>query len=340
MRNAAAVKLFSPHSGFGLRRRVAARLKSLLLLPALCLFLSACSDSSDTFQGYTEGDFVYMASSQAGQLEHLYVQRGQEVAAGEMLFSLEHAREVAFVLQREEEFKSAEALLKDMLTGQRPLELDVTRAQLAQAKAVARDSALTFKRDQSLYAQGAIAKAQLDNSRALADSDAARVEQMQKQLGVGELADREERIKAQEAFLEASRAALAQARWVLEQKSVPARQAGLVYDTMYREGEWVPAGSPVARLLPPQNVYVRFFVPQSALAGLKVKQKVVVHVDGASDIPAAISYISNEAEYTPPVIFSNDTRDKLVYMVEAYPTPDEAARLHPGQPVSVSVSAP
>lgn len=316
------------------------RLFSLLLFVPLCLLFISCSRDSGGFQGYVEGDFVYMSSSQAGQLAHLYVQRGQEVKAGEGLFALESIREAALVAQREEELNSVAALLNDMLTGQRPLELDVTRAQLAQTKAQARDSALNLKRAEALYAKEAIAKAELDNFRALADTDAARVEQMQKQLGVGELADREERIKAQEAMVEAARASLAQARWTFEQKNVAAYQAGLVYDTMYSEGEWVPAGSSVARLLPPQNIYVRFFVPEGSLAGLAAGQQVIIRLDNASDIPAVIRYISKEAEYTPPVIFSNDTRDKLVYMVEAYPAPQDAARLHPGQPVRVAVSEP
>lgn len=314
------------------------RQAAFALLPASMLFVAGCSSDSDTFQGYVEGDFVYMASSQAGQLEHLYVKRGQQANTGDQLFSLECGQEIAQVAQREADFKSAQALLNDMLTGQRPLELDVTRAQLEQAKALAHDSALMLKRNEALYAQGGIAKASLDNYRAAAETDAARVAQMESQLGVGELPSREERIKAQEALVESATAALAQARWQLDQKRVATYQVGLVYDTMFREGEWVPAGSPVARLLPPQNIYVRFFVPQTALAGLHVDQNIAIHIDNAPDMPAIITYISSEAEYTPPVIFSNDTRSKLVYLIEAYPTPEDAVRLHPGQPVSVSVA--
>ena len=116
------------------------KLLRLLLVPLLCMFFFGCSGESDTFQGYVEGDFVYMASSQAGQLTRLQVTRGSQAATGDPLFELEHGQELTLVAQRQEELKSTEALLNDMLTGQRPLELDVTRAQLEQARAIARDA--------------------------------------------------------------------------------------------------------------------------------------------------------------------------------------------------------
>ena len=98
------------------------------------------------------------------------------------------------------------------------------------------------------------------------------------------------------------------------------------------------AGSPVVRMLPPANVKVRFFVPQAVVGSLASGRPVAIQCDGCgAEIPAAISYISNEAEFTPPVIYSNETRSKLVFMVEARPSPDNATRLHPGQPVSVTL---
>jgi HlyD family secretion protein len=117
---------------------------------------------------------------------------------------------------------------------------------------------------------------------------------------------------------------------------VHALHAGLVFDTMYRSGEWVPAGSPVVRMLPPENVKVRFFVPESVLGSLSAGRKLEIHCDGcAASIPATVSYVSAEAEYTPTNIYSNDTRAKLVYLVEARPQPADAMRLHPGAPVEV-----
>jgi HlyD family secretion protein len=117
---------------------------------------------------------------------------------------------------------------------------------------------------------------------------------------------------------------------------VSAPAEGLVVDTLYRIGEWVQAGSPVVQMLPRQNVKVRFFVPEAVVGGLVPGRALMIHCDGcAADLPAKITYVSNSAEYTPPVIYSNENRAKLVFMVEAHPSAADAVKLHPGQPVAV-----
>ncbi|MCD0506007.1 HlyD family secretion protein, partial [Bordetella petrii] len=182
-----------------------------------------------------------------------------------------------------------------------------------------------------------IARAQLDDSRAQARSGAARVRELQAQLEVSALPGRAQQMDAQQAQVEVARAALARADWTLAQKQVAAAQDGRVFDTLFRPGEWVAAGSPVVRMLPPGNIKLRFFVPQAALGALHVGDPVTVSCDACGGpIPARISYVSQEAEYTPPVIYSRNSRSKLVYMVEAHPGPQDAARLHPGQPVEVA----
>jgi HlyD family secretion protein len=91
-------------------------------------------------------------------------------------------------------------------------------------------------------------------------------------------------------------------------------------------------------MLPPANVKVRFFVPEPLLGTLWVGRTVVLRCDGAaSAVPAKVTYISAESEYTPPVIYSNETRSKLVYLIEARPDPAQARNLHPGQPVVVAL---
>jgi HlyD family secretion protein len=323
-------------------RRGAARLSEVMavlrngFLLLLMVVLGGCGSRTPTYQGYVEGEFVYLASSQPGHLEHLAVTRGQQVARGTPVFRLEATEEEAEQHQAQHQLGVAQAQLADIETGRRPPEIDVIRAQLLQAQAAARKSAQQRQRDEAQYRAGGISREQFEVTLAQATSDAAHVSELQSQLDVARLPGRQQQLKAQSAQVLFAEAALAQANWRLGQKSVSAPSAGLVFDTMYREGEWVAAGNPVVRMLPPQNIKVRFFVPQTILGSLAVGHKVSLHCDGcAADIPATITFVSPEAEYTPPVIYSNETRAKLVYMIEAHPTPEYAVRLHPGQPLAV-----
>lgn len=309
------------------------------ILGAMALVACACSKQPDNvYQGYVEGDFVYMASSQPGQLVQLAVRRGESVQQGTLLFSLESQSEADAVRQAQHQLQAAQSQRADLLTGKRRPEVEVTEAQLQQARADAQRTREQLERDEAQYRAGGIAKGQLDDARAAAQAAQAKVRELEAQVQVARLPGREQQIQAQSAQVEAARAALAQAQWRLEQKQVHAPQAGLVFDTMYRAGEWVPAGSAVVRMLPPGNVKVRFFVPEPVVGSLATGRKVSIHCDGcAADVPATVSFISTQAEYTPPVIYSNETRAKLVFMVEARPDAADAAKLRPGQPVQVTL---
>lgn len=138
------------------------------------------------------------------------------------------------------------------------------------------------------------------------------------------------------AQLEQVRAQLAQAQWTLAQKTVAAPAAGVVEDVYYRVGEQVAAGAPVLALLPPQNRKLRFFVPQSDLDRVRIGTRISAHCDGcAAPIDATVRFVAPQAEYTPPVIYSAAARQKLVFLVEAWPEAAAALALRPGQPVEV-----
>lgn len=311
---------------------------SLSMLAAILLGSACAPKVNNSSQGYVEGDFVYMAASQPGQLLDLAVQRGETVKQGALMFSLESQNESEAVQQATDQLHAAQAQLADLLTGKRPQEIAVTRAQLAQARDDAQRADLQLQRDEAQFRAGGVPQGQLIDSRQAALSAQAHVRELEAQLRVAELPSRAAQIRAQQAQVDADRAALAQAQWKLDQKQVHAVQAGLVFDTLYRDGEWVPAGSPVVRMLPPENIKVRFFVPEAVLGALPPGRKVTIHCDGCTaGIPAAIGYVSVQAEYTPTNIYSNDTRANLVFMVEAHPEQrGDALKLHPGQPVQVS----
>lgn len=311
---------------------------SRIALFAICALLTGCTeDPSASYQGYVEGEFVYLSSSESGRLDRLLVTKGQQVSAEMPLFALESANEAAVERQARQQLNVAEAQLQDLRTGKRPPELEVIRAQLSQAVANEKNSAAKLSRDKAQHKAGGIATAQLEATQAEADVNAARVRELKSQLEVASLSARDQQIQAQTANVAAARAVLDQAIWKLNQKSVTAASAGLVFDTIYHEGEWVKAGNPVIRLLPPEKVKIRFFIPEPVLGTLTIGTEVALHCDGCpTDIPAKVTFIATEAEYTPPIIYSNETRSKLVYMIEAHPLA-ASANLHPGQPVEVKL---
>lgn len=256
------------------------------LLPFL--FLAGCSPHfSNQFQGYIEGEYVYVASPLGGTLETLAVARGEEVQASQLLFQLERRSEADAARQASNNLAQAKANLT-----------------LSEAEYV--------RREQLRGNQGVISEEELDQARAQRDADQAQVA--------------------------AQTAALAKSNWSFEQKEQFAPTNAYVQDTLYRVGEWVAAGNPVVQLLPPANLKVRFFVPETILPEIKPGQAVSVTFDGGErDYSATVNYISTQAEFTPPVIYSQENRSKLVYMIEAKLSPADAPNLRPGQPVDVEL---
>lgn len=308
------------------------------VLLVLVAVVACTADAPAGYQGYVEGEYVHVAPALGGRLDKLLVQRGQTIGAGAPLFELEAGAERAARQQADDQLAAAQAQLADLEHGRRQPELGVVRAQLAQAVAAQQQAEQQVERDRAQFEVGGIARAQLDDSRANQEIRAARVRELNRQLEVSRLPARDQQIRAQRAQVAAARAVLAQASWRLDQKRVAAQHGALVVDTLFREGEWVAAGAPVVRLLPPGHVKVRFFVPQAVAGGLKPGRQVVVRCDGCpADVPATVSFIADGPEYTPPVIYSNQTRAKLVFMVEAQPAADKATSLRPGQPVTVSL---
>jgi len=311
-------------------------------LAAAAIFAAGCGPAGERpLQGYVEGEYVRIAAPFAGTLQQLSVKRGDAVAAGAPVFALERENEVAARRQAEQQLQAAQARLDNLKTGKRPPEVETVAEQLRQAMAARELSAANLKRQADLQASGFVSMAALDDARTQLKRDEAQVASLQASVATAKLPARTEEIRAAEADARAARDVLAQADWRLMQRAVAAPAAGLVHDTYYVVGDWVPAGSPVAAVLPPGNVRIRFFVPETALGGVKPGQSIAVTCDGcAAPVPAQIVFVSDRAEFTPPVLYTRDSRAKLVYLVEARPAPADAAKLHPGQPVDVTLAAP
>ena len=306
------------------------------------LLLAACSQrTQEVALGYVEADYVRLSSPLAGQLAKLYLERGQQVAAGAAAFTLEQESERAGQEESRHRVEQARRQLADLQTGRRPDEIRALQAQLDQARAALAASTADLERTQRLVRDQFVSPSRLDEQRATVQRDRARVDELAANLRQGRQGARENQVAAAQQELEAAEAQAEQAEWRVEQKTRTVPVAGTVFDVLFREGEWVPAGSPVITLLPPGNIKARFFVSQSVAGGLRLGQPVELSCDGCgAPVTARISFLSPEIEYTAPVIYSRDQRGKLVVMVEARPDDPKRASLRVGQPLEVRLGAP
>lgn len=270
-------------------------MKKLSLL--LLLFLAGCGNENDhAWLGYAEGDAAFVAAPQAGWVSHMAINRGDWVSRGEHLFTLDNTHEVA-------------------TRDQAVANLTQAKAALVQEEANLAYTQKTLARQQGLERANAGVPTALDQALASYRQSQAHIEQLQGQ------------IRQMEAVLNDS-------NYQLSQRDIVALTSGRVQDIFFWPGEYAPAMTPVVSILPPDRVFVRFFVPESDFAKIHLGDKVAISCDGcAKGITATVSFIASQEEFTPPVIFSEDSRDKLVFKIEA--RAPGGLKLNPGQPVDV-----
>ena len=304
----------------------------------MATLVAACSNGNDgSFQGYIEGEYLYLAAPLAGYLDTLQGVRGSRVADGAPVFSIAADQELDGLREATARESGAREKLRNLSEPHRAPEVAAIEAQVRVAEAALQLSDRQLRQQESLAAKGYISSARLDEARAARARDAAQVDSARQQLATYRATlGRVPEMRAAEADVEAARAQVAQKRWQVEKKVVAAPAAGEIVETYYRQGEWVPAGQAVASLLPDKLRRIRFFVPETAVVNIRPGRSIEAACDGcARPIRGTVTFIAPQAEYTPPVIYSRGSREKLVFRVEAAPAPGEAAALRPGLPVDV-----
>lgn len=296
-------------------------------------------DDSAQYLGYVEGETSLIAPPVAGRLVARPVERGQRVKKGDRLFVIDPELAKAEVARAEAALAESKARYDNLLTGKRPAERDITHAQRREAEAALAQAELDYKRQGELLARGINARQAYEQAESQLHQMRARVASLVAQEKVNELAARPDEIAAAKATVEQNRANLEQARKRLDDQMPVAPEDALVENTFYNVGEWVPAGTPVVSLLPAYRVKLRFYVPQGDVAAVRMGQQVRFTCDRCPpDLKANVIYISPRVEYTPPVIYSQSARAKLVFLIEARPEPGQVP-LAPGLPISVAAVA-
>jgi HlyD family secretion protein len=270
-------------------------MKKLALLCLLVLAGCKPAEKDQPWLGYGEGDFAFVSAPQAGWVTQMKVERGTQVHRGDLLFVLDSTREKAGTEQAQAQLAQA-------------------RASLKQENAILAYARVTLERQNRLARENA-------GTPTVRDEVLSNYRQSEQRVGL---------LTAQINQMEA---ALAGAAYSLNQRQVIAQTEGHVQDIYFREGEYLPASTPAISILPPRNVFVRFFVPETEFSRLRLGSKVRITCDGCKPMDATVTFIAAREEFTQPVIFSVDNREKLVFKAEA--RLPGGLPVHPGQPVEV-----
>jgi HlyD family secretion protein len=287
------------------------------------------------YLGYVEAETTLIASPIAGRLVARPVQRGDQVTRGTPLLQLDPVAADAEVERTSATVAEAKAQLENLRTGKRDIEQEIVRAQRREAEAALRLAELDLARTSQLVTNGTVSRVRFDQATSQVEQLRAKVEQMRALEASGDLGGRSREIEAGEAKVKEATASLAQAASRRADLAPISPVDALVENTFFDVGEWVTAGQPVVSLLAPDKLKLRFFVPEDQVALARPGATVTFNCDGCGGRQkATITYVSPRAEFTPPVIYSENARRKLVFMVEAK-LAEPNARLRTGLPVEV-----
>jgi HlyD family secretion protein len=287
-----------------------------------------------SWNGYVEADYVYIAAASPGVIETIAVTEGESVEAGQLLFVLRQEQQLALLRAAEARVAVAAANMENLTTGSRAEEVEVIRANLGKAAADLQLAESTLSRSEKLAAEGLTPEAKVEQDRATLASARAQVAQLQAELAVAELPARDPEQVAAEANLFAAEADADKARSDLADRTVTAPKAGRIERLYFGPGEMANAGVPIAALLPSAALKVKFYVGEADRPGFALGDVVAVSCDGCSDgLTATLSYFASDPQFTPPVIYSREERMRLSFLAEA--VLDNGADLRPGQPVTI-----
>lgn len=304
----------------------------ITVLAATGVFRS--DEGAGEYLGYVEGETSLIGSPIAGRLIERAVERGARVRAGDQLFTIDPDIAKSDVTRAEAAVAEARARYANLLTGKRQPEQEIVRAQEREVEAQLALAEKELRRQTELVKGSAAPKTALEQAQAQVHQLQARLASLKAQENVGTLAARPNEIKAAANVVAEAEANLSQARARLDDLMPRAPEEAMVENTFYNPGEWVTAGTPIVSLLAAGRVKLRFFIPEQDLSRAKIGSRIRFSYDGhPSALGATITYISPRAEFTPPVIYSQSARTKLVFLIEA--KPDSGATLSPGLPVSV-----
>jgi len=316
-----------------------------ILSPGLCvvclLLFSACGPSNHSenrIPGYLECDWVLISSPRSGELVERPVRRGDPVNTGDRIGRLDGTIEKAQLAEIEARVSAARHRLTDAKLGDRPENLAIIEAQVAEASATYSYAKAEFERTQTLFNEAAISERELNRATSDFSRSQEALRTLENRLAAAKIGQRPDAVKSLESEVDALMQQKATLEWHLKQTDVLSPDEGWIQETYAEPGEWIGAGKPLFMIRPKGRLNVRFYAPDHMVPQFALGTTIRFHLSGEPEpVPAEVRYISTKPEHTPPVLYSRTSQDSLVFMIEASLSSTDADRLNPGAAVEVEV---
>lgn len=306
------------------------------LMGLLALIPGVGQPAAATWNGYVEEDYVYAAAPTAGPIDTIAVKEGDDVKKGAVLFTLDAAQQQASYAAARAQADAAQSNLANLQSGQRPEEIEVTKAQLAKAQSNLALAKQTLSRTLDLFRQGNAPQSNVDSASSAVQSAQSEVDTLQAQIAVANLPARPDQQAAAQAQLAAAQAQAVVAKAALDDRTVTASEDGRIERLFFKTGEVANAGTPVLSLRGGAAMKIEFYVNEADRSQFPLGTKIGVSCDGcAAGLTATVTFLASDPQFTPPIIYSRDERKRLVFLTEA--TMDQQDDILPGQPVSIEL---
>jgi HlyD family secretion protein len=305
----------------------------------LILASAAGCDKDTTLQlpGSTEWDRASVLAEVSERVVDWYVTEGDEVAAGDLLLTLDSARQDAKIAQAKHRLAEAESALEELRNGPRKETIARARADLESAGAAVVEAELEYTRVSELLARALTSRQSVD--QALAVRDQRRAAEAAARAALDELTagTRVEQIDQAEARVAAIRAELSELHLTRARLDVRAPRAGRVDSLPFKPGDQPRAGDIVATLLVGDAPFGRVYVPASIRARFSEGDAFGIRVEGVDgSFRARLRSIRAEASFTPYYALTGDDASRLVYRAELLFEDASAADLPSGLPLTAT----
>jgi HlyD family secretion protein len=278
--------------------------------------------------GRIEGVEIDVAARTPGRLKEILVNEGELVRAGQVVARMDtdvldaqHRQAEAQLHQARSAVAAAQSAL-----AQRGSDKAAAQATVAQREAELNAAKTQLARATALAEKGFVSTQALDDGKTRVQSTQAAVRAARAQVTAAEaaIASARSQVAGAQAAEKAAQANLERIQADIDDTALKSPRDGRVQYRIAQAGEVVAAGGRVLSLIDLSDVYMTFFVPTAAAGRIALGDEARLVLDAAPQyvIPARISFVASEAQFTPKTVETASEREKLMFRVRAQIAPD------------------